>query len=281
MKPGQREGQMRRSPFDRGRPRSTFWRLRGEIPGSLRWPLVSVSLVMPLVIWMTIYAAGVVDPIFLPSPLDVLDAAGKLVSDGEVFSASRASLQRVGIGFGLAILVSVPLGLGMGSFRSIQSLFEPMIGVIRYMPATAFVPLLLIWLGLDEAPKVALIFIGTVFFNTLMIANVVWTVPHELIKVSYTLGAGTFTIFRKVIFPYGVPGMIDAMRVNLAAAWNLIVVAELLAATEGLGYRIIRAQKFLQIDKIFVYLIVIGLIGVATDLAFRELRKRVARWSPD
>ena len=223
----------------------------------------------------------VVNPIFLPSPLAVFETGWRLFTNGDVLSAAGASMQRVALGFGLAILVSVPLGSAMGSFRSIQALFEPMISVIRYMPATAFVPLLLIWLGLDEAPKVALIFIGTVFFNTLMTANVVWTVPQELVKASYTLGAGTFSVFRKVIFPYSVPGMVDSMRVNLAAAWNLIVVAELLAANEGLGFRIVRAQKFLQIDSIFVYLIVIGLIGVTTDLAFRQARKRLAQWSPD
>ena len=271
----------RRATSGRGHRPPTFWRLRSEIPGSLRWPLIGVSLAAPLAIWALLYAMQVVNPIFLPSPLAVFETGWRLFTNGDVLSAAGASMQRVALGFGLAILVSVPLGLAMGSFRSIQALFEPMISIIRYMPATAFVPLLLIWLGLDEAPKVALIFIGTVFFNTLMTANVVWTVPQELVKVSYTLGAGTFSVFRKVIFPYSVPGMVDSMRVNLAAAWNLIVVAELLAANEGLGFRIVRAQKFLQIDSIFVYLIVIGLIGVTTDLAFRQARKRLAQWSPD
>lgn len=279
LMPGQRRGQMRRSPYDRGRRRSVFWSLRGEIPSSLRWPLVAVSLATPLAVWLLIYSQQVVDPIFLPSPVTVLDRAWQLLTSGQVWSASSISMQRVGIGFGLAILVSVPLGLAMGSFRSIQSLFEPAISFIRYMPATAFVPLLLIWMGLGEPPKVALIFVGTVFFNTLMTANVVWTVPHELVKVSYTLGADTFAVFRKVIFPYAVPGMIDSMRVNLAAAWNLIIVAELLAASEGIGLRIVRAQKFLQIDSIFVYLVVIGLIGVATDIALRHAGRRLARWS--
>ena len=95
----------------------------------------------------------VVNPIFLPSPLAVFETGWRLITSGDVMSAAGASMQRVALGFGLAVLVSVPLGLAMGSFRSIQSLFEPMIGVVRYMPATAFVPLLLIWLGLDEAPK--------------------------------------------------------------------------------------------------------------------------------
>jgi NitT/TauT family transport system permease protein len=262
----------------RRRP-STFWRLREEIPASLRWALIAISLATPLVIWSILRATDQVSEIFLPSPITVVDAAWEMITDGSLHSDAWASLQRVAIGFGLAVLVSVPLGLAMGTFRSIRSLFEPAIGVIRYLPATAFVPLLLIWLGIGESPKIALIFIGTVFFNTLMTANVVWQVPGELIKVSQTLGASAFTVFRKVIFPYAVPGMIDSVRVNLAAAWNLIVVAELIAADQGLGYRIVRAQKFLHIDEIFVVLIVIGILGVSADVLLRAARDRLAPWS--
>src|SRR5262249_43018884 len=160
----------------------------------------------------------------------------------------------------------------------IRALFEPMIALVRYAPATAFVPLLLIWLGLGEPPKIALVVLGTVFFNTLMTANVVWQVPTELIKVAQTLGAGSGTVFRKVIFPHAVPGIIDAARVNLAAAWNLIVVTELIAADKGLGFRIVRAQKFLHIDQIFVAIAVIGLLGLACDVALRMLRNRLAPW---
>ena len=191
------------------------------------------------------------------------------------------SSQRVAIGFGLSLLVAVPLGLGMGTFKSISALFEPVIGLVRYAPATAFVPLLLIWLGLGEEPKIALVFLGTVFFNTLMIANVVWQVPSELIRVSQTLGAGSASVFRKVIFPYAVPGVIDTARVNLAAAWNLIVVTELFAADEGLGFRIVRSQKFLHIDQIFVAIAVIGLLGLACDLALRSARNKLAPWSQE
>jgi NitT/TauT family transport system permease protein len=235
----------------------------------------------PFVLWTVVYALRVVDPIFLPSPMDVVQALIDMVSNGTLFPAAGISLGRVGVGFGLAVLISVPLGLAMGSFRSMQSLLEPMIGIVRYMPATAFVPLLLIWLGLGEPPKIALILIGTIFFNTLMTANVVWQIPRELIRVSYTLGAGNTAVFRKVVFPHAVPGMVDSARVNLAAAWNLILVAELVSASEGLGFRIVRAQKFLQIDQIFALLIVIGILGLTTDLLLQAARKRLAAWSVD
>jgi len=264
-----------------GRAPSRFWQVREDIPVRWRWILGAASFVVPLLVWYALAASGSVNPIFLPSPLEVVRAAPRMITEGGLLQDTWVSSRRVLLGFGAAVAISVPLGLAMGTFRSVQALFEPVISFIRYAPATAFTSLFLIWLGLDEAPKVSLIIWGTVFFNTLMTANIVWSVPSELIKVSFTLGANSWTVFRKVIFPYAIPGMIDAMRVNVAAAWNLIVVAELFAATEGLGFRIVRAQKFLQTDQIFVVLLTIGLIGLASDLALRMLRDRLAPWSQE
>jgi NitT/TauT family transport system permease protein len=270
-----------RPPRSRRRGQPRFWRVRDEIPRRLELALIVTSVVLPLAIWTILAVTESVNPIFLPSPTDTAGAAYDMLQSGDLARDTSASAARVAIGFGIAVAISVPLGLAMGTFRSIQALFEPMIGLIRYAPATAFVPLLLIWLGLGEQPKIALVVLGTVFFNTLMTANVVWQVPSELIKVSRTLGAGSGSIFRKVIFPHAVPGIFDAMRVNLAAAWNLIVVAELIAADQGLGFRIVRAQKFLHIDQIFVALVVIGLLGVTSDFLLRTLRNRLAPWSQE
>jgi NitT/TauT family transport system permease protein len=264
----------------RRRP-SIFWRVRDDIPRRLELALIATSALAPLVIWSILHATHAVDPIFLPSPAAVVGAAYELLASGDLLRDTSASSLRVATGFGIAVAISVPLGLAMGTFRSMQSLFEPLIGLIRYAPATAFVPLLLIWLGLGEPPKIALVVIGTVFFNTLMTANVVWQVPSELIKVSRTLGAGSGAVLRKVVFPHAVPGIFDAMRVNLAAAWNLIVVSELIAADSGLGFRIVRAQKFLHIDQIFVALVVIGLLGVGSDFLLKTLRNRLAPWSQE
>jgi len=278
--PGMASSPYRKRARRKGKP-SVFWRVRDDIPWRLELVLAGVSLALPLIAWSLLYVSHAVNPIFLPSPVAAARAGYELLSSGELVNDTSASVQRVFLGFGLAVLISVPLGLAMGTFRSIRALFEPMIGLIRYAPATAFVPLLIIWLGLGEQPKIALVLIGTVFFNTLMTANIVWQVPSELIKVSRTLGAGSAVVFRKVIFPHAVPGIIDSARVNLAAAWNLIVVAELFAAQEGLGYRIVRAQKFLHIDQIFVVIVVIGVLGVLSDIALRMLRNRLAPWSQE
>jgi NitT/TauT family transport system permease protein len=118
-----------------------------------------------------------------------------------------------------------------------------------------------------------------VFFNLLMVADVARSVPKEIINASYTLGAGRLTVLRRVVFPHSLPGIIDVARINLAAAWSILVVAELLAAQEGLAFRIVRAQRFRQIDEMFAILIIFGAIGVVSDLALRALRNRAAPWA--
>jgi NitT/TauT family transport system permease protein len=147
------------------------------------------------------------------------------------------------------------------------------------MPAPAFIPLLIIYFGLGELPKVLLIFIGTLFFNTLMIMDAVKFVPNELIETALTLGGRQPQVLIRVVAPCIAPQVIDAYRINMASAWNLVIVAELVAATEGLGKRISLAQRFLRTDEIFLGLILIGLIGLLIDLGFRLLLRRSCSWA--
>ena len=253
--------------------------IRAPISARARQILVVSSVLVPVLAWLLLSASGRVNPDFLPSPAAVWTAGVEMIGSGQLLSDTYASLQRVLIGFGLAVAVSVPLGLLMGTFRAGQAAFEPVIGLLRYLPASAFIPLVTIWLGLGEPSKIAILFIGTVFFNTLMTADVVRQVPGNLINVSYTLGARRGEVVRKVIVRHSLPGMVDAIRVNAAAAWNFVVIAELIAAESGLGYRIARSQRFLATDRIFAVLVVIALIGLITDIALRLLRDRLGRWA--
>ena len=261
------------------RPPVRVFQLRQAIPERLRWPIAAASVLFPLLVWAAVSATGIVDPLFLPTPASVARAFGRLASSGDLWADVRVTLTRVAIGFGIVVLISVPLGVAMGTWPAARALFEPMIGLVRYMPAPAFIPLLIIWLGLGESSKIALLVIGTVFFNTLMSADAAAQVPEELINVTYTLGASRWEVVRKVVLPFSLPGLLDAMRVNIAATWNLVVVAELIAAQQGLGYRIVRAGRFRQTDTIFAVLIVIGVIGVLMDLGFRVLRNRLSPWA--
>ena len=265
----------RRKPLRR---HARLFAIRSPISTRSRWILTTLSVAVPLVAWYVLSASEIVSPTFLPSPLKVWAAGLDMAQSGSLATDTWASVQRVLIGFGLAVAISVPLGILMGSFQAGQSFLEPVIGLLRYLPASAFIPLLLIWLGIGEPSKVAILLIGTVFFNTLMTADAVRLVPGALIDVSYTLGARRGEVLRKVVVPHALPGMLDAMRVNAAAAWNFVVVAELINSESGLGYRITRAGRFLQTDKIFAVLVVIGVIGLTMDIVLRVARDRVGKW---
>ena len=243
------------------------------------WVLGLSGIAAVLLLWSLVAATGLVDPLFLPSPLAVLQAAGDQASQGVLQQDVQASVLRVLAGFGLSALVALPLGLAMGSNTRICQLLEPLMGLLRYMPAPAFIPLLIIYFGLGELPKVLLIFIGTLFFNTLMIMDAVKFVPSQLLETTLTLGGRKRDLLRRVILPCIAPQVLDAYRINMAAAWNLVIVAELVAAESGLGKRITLAQRFLRTDQIFLDLIVIGLIGLLIDLSFRVLMRRACRWA--
>ncbi len=258
---------------------TVFWRLGEDIPKPLNTGLIVTSIGLPLLLWWLVTTFGNIDPKFLPSPAKVLEAFGRLWSTRELLKDTVASLWRVGVGFLLAAAFSIPVGVLMGSFASIRALLEPLFGLMRYMPAPAFIPLLILYLGIGEEPKITLIFIGVFFFNSLMVMDTVKFVPKDLIEATYMLGGNRWATLTQVIFPHVLPGIIDACRINLAAAWQLVIVSELIAATEGLGRRISVAGRFLKTDEIFVGLIVIGVIGLAFDLLFQYLLRVSCKWA--
>ncbi|PMB05748.1 ABC transporter permease [Fischerella thermalis CCMEE 5198] len=262
-------------------PGYSFWRVAEDIPQNLAWTLMFLSIAVPLVLWWAITSTGLISPLFLPSLGQVLGAFQRLLVSGDLQTDTAFSLFRVSVGFLLVTVVSVPLGLLMGAFASIRALLEPIIGIVRYMPAPAFIPLLILYFGVEETSKIMLIFIGNVFFNILMVMDAVKFVPKELLDTTYTLGANKRQILLQVIFPFILPTVINACRVNMAGAWNLVIVSELVAATEGLGRRISVAQRFLKTDEIFASLIVIGLIGLVFDLLFQFLLRISCKWAVD
>lgn len=263
----------------RGRRQAHLLRVRGELGTSWRIGLGVAGVVAVVAVWWVLAGRIEQGGSLLPTPTATWSALVELWSDGVLTTDLWASAKRIFIGYGISVALGVVFGLLIGSFRSVESFFEPQIGFLRYIPASALTPLFLLWLGIGEGPKIWLIVVGTVFFNIVMMADVARGVPRELINASYTLGAGRWTVLRKVIGRYSVPGIIDAARVNLAAAWLMLVVAELLAAQEGLAFQIVRAQRFRAVDTMFALLIVFGVIGLVSDLALRGLRNVSAPWA--
>ncbi len=190
-----------------------------------------------------------------------------------------ASCARVLAGFMLAAAIGVPVGLAMGTFYSMDSLLSPLVGTVRYMPVTGFVPLIIIWVGLDEPSKILIISLGVVLYNIIMVADAVKFIPNEMINVAYTMGASRWDVLWKVIVPATFPSVLDTLRVNISGAWNFVVIAELLAAQNGLGFKIIQSQRFLQTDKVLFCIMLIGAIGLILDYALKWISKTLTPWA--
>jgi NitT/TauT family transport system permease protein len=216
---------------------------------------------------------------FLPKPEAVISAGIRMFAEENLLQDIMASCGRVGAGFLVAAAVGIPVGIAMGTFPSMESLFSPLVGPVRYMPVAAFIPLIILWVGLGEDAKILIIFLGIVFYNAIMIADAVKFIPGELLNVAYTLGATRRDVLFRVILPAVFPSVLDTLRVNIAGAWNFLVISELIAAENGLGFKIVQAQRFLQTDKVLFSIAVIGLIGWAIDWAFKLLSKILTPWA--
>lgn len=249
-----------------------------EIPKSLYLGAGLTTFIVLLVIWSVLTYGGIVNPLFLPAPDKIITTAISMFQSGEIYGDIGISFSRVLFGFMLAALIGVPLGIFMGSLRIMEGAFEPIIGFIRYMPASAFIPLFILWIGLGEMEKVAVIFFGTFFQLTLMVMDVTKNVQHELIEVSYTLGAKKSQLFRKVILPASLPGIVDTLRITFGWAWTYLVVAELVGASSGLGFMIMQASRFLNPEKIIVGILIIGILGLITDLLFKAIYRASFTW---
>lgn len=258
--------------------RSGLWTVRAPISRRTYWVLALIGLFTPLVLWAVLAAFGGLDPVFLPAPLAVLSKTWTWLTETGLLDDMGISIYRVVTGFLLSAVIALPLGLFIGSYRAVQALLEPLTDFIRYMPAVAFIPLVMLWVGIGEGSKIAIIFIGTFFQMVLMVAEDVRRVPAAQVEAAQTMGASRSELVEKVIFPSAKPALLDTLRITMGWAWTYLVVAELVAANSGLGYAILRAQRFLQTDTIFAGIIVIGLIGLITDQLFRLAHRRAFPW---
>jgi NitT/TauT family transport system permease protein len=253
-------------------------KIRGWMSPTTYWTLAAIGLVLPLAGWTLLSEFGAINRVFLPSPYDVVHRVGTWFSDGDLLADVRISFFRVVAGWALSALIAMPIGLAIGTFRGAQALLEPLTDFIRYMPAVAFIPLVMLWVGIDESAKIAIIFIGTFFQMVLMVAEDVRRVPMAQIEAAQTMGATRYEVIEKVIVPSAKPALLDTLRITMGWAWTYLVVAELVAANSGLGYAIIKAQRFLQTDKIFAGIMLIGAIGLAMDQCFRWVHRAAFPW---
>jgi NitT/TauT family transport system permease protein len=258
---------------------SVFWSIRQGFPRWLSLLLVGLALIVPLLLWLVISSLKLVPPMFLPTPATVIDAGIKMFAEENLIVDVLASSARVLAGFVVAGIIGVPMGLAMGTFYSLDSLFAPIVGTVRYMPVTAFVPLIVIWLGLEEPSKILIIMLGVVLYNAIMVADAVKFIPNEMINVAYTLGATRRDVVFKVIIPAAFPSVLDTLRVNISGAWNFLVIAELVASQNGLGFKIIQAQRFLQTEKVLFCIALIGVVGLVIDYGLKWISQQLTPWA--
>lgn len=238
-----------------------------------------IGLIVFALIWSVLSYSGLVKSFFLPTPTKVLEALKMLFIDGGLFNDIGSSLYRIILSFLLSILIALPVGIALGISKKFEAFTEPLIAFVRYIPPSAFIPLAIIWFGIGETQKIVIIFIGVAPYLTLLIADIVNNTRRELIETALTLGANKKDIINKVIIPFSMPGIWDAFRIMIGAAWTFVIIAEIVGASSGLGHLIIQSQRFLRTDSIFAGIIIIGFLGLATDYFFKITYKLFFPWT--
>jgi NitT/TauT family transport system permease protein len=249
------------------------------ISGPLRIVLGISFFVLFVAAWSYVTFTGIVSKTFLADPLTMLDDGWQLLTKHGFLFDIAMTIWRVIGGFVLAALVAVPLGILMGAYKPIEAFLEPFVSFARYLPASAFIPLLILWAGIGEMQKLLVIFIGSVFQIILMVAITVSQVRRELVEAALTLGARDRGILGRVLIPASAPNIAEILRLVLGWAWTYVIVAELIGSSSGIGHMIIDSQALLATGQMIFGIIVIGIIGLISDFLFKAANARLFPWS--
>ncbi len=260
--------------------REPLWGLRRSLPRRYRLPFALALPLLLLLAWCLLTLGGepVLNELFLPSPVRVVQATLQMLFEHTLFDAILASSGRIVVAFLAAALVAVPLGVFMGAFEPINRLCEPIMAPLRYLPISAFIPLLILWLGIGEAQKVAFLFLGVFVYLLPVVVNAIRAVPEELVQTALTLGATRWQVVRTVLVPAALPDIFDSFRVMNAISWTYVILAEFVNARSGLGYLIQLSGNHLRTAQVFSGIMIIGIIGLTTDAMIRTLNRWLFRW---
>lgn len=234
-----------------------------------------IAFAIGIAIWWAITAARLA---VLPGPLEVLQRAMELVGNGQLPLDILSSLRRVLIGFLLGVALAVPVGFLMGWYQVARALIEPYVQFFRMIPPLAVIPLAIVTMGIDEAPKIFVIFLASFLSCVVATYQGVISVDRTLINAARVLGAKDSVIFPRVVIPASIPFILVGVRIGLGSAWATVVAAELIAAQSGLGFRMQQAQLYYDLPTIFVSLITIGMLGLAMDRLLQVTERRLTRW---
>ena len=230
-------------------------------------------------VWALATLGGFVSKTFLADPITMVRSGWVLLTEMGFATDIGMTVWRVLGGFLIAAALALPLGVAMGAWKPVEAFFEPFVSFARYLPASAFIPLLILWAGIGEAQKLAVIFIGSFFQLVLMIAVVVGNTRRDLVEAAYTLGSSDASLVKRVLIPGAAPEIAEILRMVLGWAWTYVIVTELIGASSGIGHMITDSQALLATDQIIFGIIVIGLIGLVSDMAFKALNRSLFPWA--
>lgn len=256
----------------------------------LRWPLsrqLSLSLLsvaVLLLLWWSVTALGLIAPLFLPPPQQVLQkllviAGPQGFMDATLWQHLGASLTRMLVALFFAALIGIPVGIAMGLSPTVRGLLDPLIELYRPVPPLAYLPLMVIWFGIGETSKILLIYLAIFAPVTLSTLAGVKNTQKVRIRAAQALGASRWQLLRFVILPGALPEILTGLRIGLGVGWSTLVAAELIAATRGLGFMVQSAGEFLATDVVLAGIAVIALIAFSLELGLRALQRRLTPWS--
>lgn len=260
------------------RSKSTLFSIRAPLAKRTAFFLGLVAPALVLGAWCALTYGGFVDPGFLPNPTEVVRGTLQLFIHYDLTAAILISTRRIAIAFLLASALALPLGVLMGAFDPINRFFEPIVAPLRYMPISAFIPLLILWFGIYEKQKIAFLFLGVFVYLLPVVVSSIRLVPEELVQTALTLGASKFQVIRTVLVPAALPEIFDSFRVMNAIAWTYVILAEAVNPEHGLGYMVELARTHQQASWSFAGLLVIGGIGLLTDFLIRLMSSLLFRW---
>ena len=254
------------------------FRLHKEISKSKYIATTAITFVIIVAFWIAITEVGMIQELFLPKITSVIGNILSTAKDGSLWSNMYISIYRITMGFIAAVVLGVPLGILAGCFKPMEAIVSPICEFVRYMPVPAFVPLVMVWTGIGETAKIIVVWLGVFFQLVLMVADDAKSVPEDLLSASYTLGTKRWSTIGKVLLPAMAPRLMLTLRMMIGWAWTYLIVAELVASSSGLGYTILKAQRFFKTDQIFAGILIIGLLGLITDRIFAFVIKVMFPW---
>jgi NitT/TauT family transport system permease protein len=249
--------------------------LRSRLSRPTEIGLGVLAFVFLLAVWAIVVATSSIKPQYMPSLLSIGEALYSLFVDFNFAADIYISVVRVAIAFAIAAVMAIPIGILMGSYRVFGALGEPVIDLIRYLPVPALVPLTVIWLGIGEGSKIALLWMGTFFQLVLLIADDAKRVPQEYVETAYTLGAKQRHVLGLVILRSILPTMVDNLRITLGWCWSYVILAEIVASNEGIGQVIWASRRFGKTPEVMAGVLTIGLIGLLSDQLIRLASKKL------